>query len=155
MNINSIKHKMLKFRMNLLLLSLIILLSCSKDISPLEYGKDQCDHCRMTLTDRKYGAEIITKKGKTIKFDAVECMINYLKEIKTGETDIEKYLVINLPDPGTLTDAVNAVYLISPELRSPMGENISSFADKNSSEKYLKDFGGSVYSWDELRKKFK
>jgi copper chaperone NosL len=146
---------MLKFKMNLLLIILVFLLSCGKDISPLEYGKDQCDHCRMTLTDRKYGAEIITKKGKTIKFDAVECMLKYLKEKKTDETDIEKYLVVNLTDPGVLTEAVNAVYLISPELRSPMGENISSFADRNSSEKYLKDFGGTVYSWDELRNKFK
>ena len=146
---------MLKFKMNLLLLSLIILLSCSKDISPLEYGKDQCDHCRMTLTDRKYGAEIITKKGKTIKFDAAECMLNYLKEKKIDESDIEKYLVINLSDPGALIYAISADYLISPELRSPMGENISSFADKNSTEKYLKNFGGTVYSWEELKKKFK
>ena len=146
---------MLKFKMNLLLISLIILLSCSKDISPLEYGKDQCDHCRMTLTDRKYGAEIITKKGKTIKFDAAECMLNYLKEKKIDESDIEKYLVINLSDPGALIYAISADYLISPELRSPMGENISSFADKNSTEKYLKNFGGTVYSWEELKKKFK
>ena len=146
---------MLKFKMNLLLISLIILLSCSKDISPLEYGKDQCDHCRMTLTDRKYGAEIITKKGKTIKFDAAECMLNYLKEKKIDESDIEKYLVINLSDPGALIYAISADYLISPELRSPMGENISSFADKNSTEKYLKNFGGTVYSWEELKKKLK
>ncbi len=140
--------------MNILLMSLIFLIACSKDISPLEYGKDQCDHCRMTLTDRKYGAEIITKKGKTIKFDAVECMLNYLKEKKIHGTEIEKYLVINLTDPGVLIDAAKASYLISLELRSPMGENISSFADKDSADKYQNDFGGNVYSWDELKKKF-
>lgn len=135
-------------------MSLIFLIACSKDISPMEYGKDQCDHCRMTLTDRKYGAEIITKKGKTIKFDAAECMLNYLKEKKTDGTEIEKYLVINLTDPGVLIDAAKASYLISLELRSPMGENISSFADKDSADKYQNDFGGNVYSWDELKKKF-
>ncbi|HMS33424.1 MAG TPA: nitrous oxide reductase accessory protein NosL [Ignavibacteria bacterium] len=140
--------------MNILLMSLIFLIACSKDISPMEYGKDQCDHCRMTLTDRKYGAEIITKKGKTIKFDAAECMLNYLKEKKTDGTEIEKYLVINLTDPGVLIDAAKASYLISLELRSPMGENISSFADKDSADKYQNDFGGNVYSWDELKKKF-
>ena len=146
---------MLKFNMNIILVSLILLFACSKDITPLEYGKDQCDHCRMTLTDKKYGAEIITKKGKAVKFDAAECMLNYLKEKKIDENEVEKYLVINLSEPGVLTDAVNATYLISPKLRSPMGEDISSFAEKNTADKYLNEFGGEVYSWDELRNNFK
>lgn len=141
--------------MNIILVSLILLFACSKDITPLEYGKDQCDHCRMTLTDKKYGAEIITKKGKAVKFDAAECMLNYLKEKKIDENEVEKYLVINLSEPGVLTDAVSATYLISSKLRSPMGEDISSFAEKNTAEKYLNEFGGEVHSWDELRNKFK
>lgn len=140
--------------MNIILTSLIFLFACSKDISPLEYGKDQCEHCRMILFDMKYGAEIITKKGKAFKFDAAECMLKYLKE-KTEEGEIEKYLVINLSEPGTLTDAVSAIYLISPKLRSPMGENISSFADKNTAEKYSKEYGGEILSWEELKNKFK
>ena len=146
---------MLKFNMNIIILSLIALLACSKEIAPIEYGKDQCEHCRMTLTDKKYGAEIITKKGKAIKFDAAECMLNYIKEKKIEENDVDKYYVINLTEPGVLIDAMNAAYLISPELRSPMGENISSFADKNTAEKYLNDHGGVIFSWDELRNKFK
>ncbi len=146
---------MLKINMNMLIISLIFLFACSRDISPLEYGKDQCDHCRMTLTDKKYGAEIITKKGKTIKFDAAECMLNYIKEKKIDENEVEKYLVIKLSEPGVLTDAVIATYLISPNLRSPMGEDISSFAEKTTAEKYLNEYGGEVFSWEELRNKFK
>ncbi len=138
-----------------LIISFIFLIACSKEISPLEYGKDQCDHCRMTLTDKKYGAEIITGKGKTIKFDAAECMLNYLREKKIDEKEIEKYLVVNLTDPGVLIDAVKATYLISPKLRSPMGEDISSFAEKSSAEKNLKEYGGEIYSWGELKNKFK
>ncbi|MBK8550470.1 MAG: nitrous oxide reductase accessory protein NosL [Ignavibacteria bacterium] len=141
--------------MNIIILSLIVLLACSKEITPIEYGKDQCEHCRMTLTDKKYGAEIITKKDKAIKFDAAECMLNYIKEKKIEENDVDKYYVINLTEPGVLIDAMNAAYLISPELRSPMGENISSFADKNTAEKYLNDHGGVIFSWDELKNKFK
>ncbi len=155
MNINSTKLKMLKIKMNILIISLIFLFACSRDISPLEYGKDQCDHCRMTLTDKKYGAEIVTKKGKTIKFDAAECMLNYLKEKKIEDNEVENYLVVNLSEPGVLTDAVNAAYLISPKLRSPMGEDISSFAEKNTAEKYFNEYGGEIYSWEELKNKFR
>lgn len=155
MNINLIKLKMLKFNMNIVLLSLIVLLACSKEITPIEYGKDQCEHCRMTLTDKKFGAEIITKKGKAIKFDAAECMLNYIREKKIEENEVDKYLVINLTKPGTFIDAVNASYLISDKLRSPMGENISSFADKSEADIYLKNFGGEMYNWDELINRFK
>ena len=109
----------------------------------------------MTLTDRKYGAEIITKKGKAYKFDAAECMLNYLNAKKIEENDVEKYFVINLSEPGTLTEAVKATFLVSPNLHSPMGGNISSFAEKNTAEKYLKENGGIIYNWDELKSKFK
>lgn len=141
--------------MNIFILSLIFIFACGKEISPLEYGKDQCEHCRMTLTDKKYGAEIITKKGKAIKFDAAECMLNYLKEKKIEVNVVDKYYVINLAEPGVLTDAVTATYLISEKLKSPMGENISSFADRNEADIYLKDFGGEMYNWDQLRNRFK
>lgn len=155
MNINSIKIKMLKFKIHALIISLIFLPACSKEIATLEYGKDQCDHCRMTLTDKKYGAEIFTVKGKTIKFDAAECMLNYLKEKKTDDKEVEKYLVVNLTDPGVLIEAVKATFLISPKLRSPMGEDISSFAEKSTADKYAKEYGGEIYTWEELRNKFK
>jgi copper chaperone NosL len=45
-------------------------------------------------------------------------------------------------------------YLISPELRSPMGENISAFKNKADAEKYQTEFGGEIFSWDELKNKF-
>lgn len=146
---------MLKFNMNIIVISLIVLFACSKEIKPIEYGKDQCEQCRMVLTDKKYGAEIITRKGKAFKFDAAECMLNYLKDKKIEVNDVDSYYVINLTEPGVLINAVNATYLISPELRSPMGEDISAFADRNMAEKYLNDYGGVIYSWDELRNKFK
>ncbi len=141
--------------MNLLIISLIFIFACGKEISPLEYGKDQCELCRMTLTDSKYGAEIVTQKGKAFKFDAAECMLNYLKQGKIEESAVDKYLVVDLTKPGSLIDAVNASYLISDRLRSPMGENISSFADKNEAAKYLNDYGGERLSWAELRNRLK
>lgn len=155
MNIKLTELKMQRYKMNIILISLIILFSCSKEISPLLYDVDQCEHCRMILTDRKYGAEIITKKGKAFKFDATECMLKYLKEKKTDERDVDKYFVIDLSEPGKLTDATSATFLISPKMRSPMGENISAFADKNTAEKYLKENGGDILSWEDLRNKYK
>ena len=30
----------------------------------------------MTIVDPRYGAELVTTKGKVYKYDAVECLIN-------------------------------------------------------------------------------
>ena len=138
----------------LLLISLTILSSCSKEVEKIEYGVDQCEHCKMTLTDKKYGALIFTKKGKSYKFDATECMLDYVKEEKINDNEIEKYFVINLTEPGVLTDASEATYLISPELRSPMGENISAFKNNSDADKYQTQYGGEILSWNDLKNKF-
>lgn len=145
---------MTKLKTYILLISLTILTSCSKEISQLEYGIDQCEHCKMTLTDKKYGALILSDKGKSYKFDAAECMLDYVNEGKINKKEIDKYFVINLTEPGILTDATEATYLISQSLRSPMGENISAFKVKADAEKYLKDYGGDILSWSELNNKF-
>jgi len=138
----------------ILLVTLFLLASCSKEVAQIKYGTDQCENCKMTLTDKKYGALIFTNKGKSFKFDAAECMLDYVKENKISESEIDKYFVINLTEPGELINAAETIFLISPELRSPMGENISAFKNKADAEKYQTEFGGEIFSWDELKNKF-
>lgn len=43
-------------------------------VEKIFYGKDYCDHCRMQISDKRYGGAFLTKTGKTLKFDSVECM---------------------------------------------------------------------------------
>lgn len=132
-----------------ILTSVILLLcGCSKDPVPIEYGKDQCSHCRMTIVDKKYGSEIVTGKGKVYKFDAAECTVNFLIAGSISEIDAEMILVTDLAQPEKFTDARTATYLISSKLRSPMGENISAFTGRNAAEKFRNDFGGEIYDWN-------
>jgi copper chaperone NosL len=135
----------------ILLLSFLITIGCQKEISPIDYGKDQCSHCKMTIVDKKYGAEIVTSKGKAYKFDAAECLIGYLTQNNLAESDLDKILVTDLSQPEKLIDAATATFLISSKLRSPMGENISSFADRKTAEKYRDQFGGEIYEWQSLK----
>ena len=75
----------------LLLITLIIFLSaCSNEPQPIMYGVDLCHHCKMTIMDKKFGAELINKKGKTLKFDSGECMVNYTSTDKNFESDNPK-----------------------------------------------------------------
>ena len=49
-----------------MLLSVCLLMACSQEPKPIEYGTDACHFCRMTIVDKVHGAEIVTDKGKVI-----------------------------------------------------------------------------------------
>ncbi|MBX7044051.1 MAG: nitrous oxide reductase accessory protein NosL [Ignavibacteria bacterium] len=134
----------------IILFSLLAVFGCSKETEPIEYGKDQCAHCRMTIVDNKFGAEMVTSKGKVYKFDAAECLVNFLNTGKVPESEAETLLVTNLESPGNFIDARSAAFLISPKLRSPMGENISAFSGRNAAEKFKEQYTGETYDWNSL-----
>ncbi len=132
-----------------------LLISCTTDPEPINYGTDQCDHCRMTIVDNKFGSEIVTKKGKVYKFDAAECMVRFMKEGKIKEEDIETRLVTDASKPGQFINASKAIYLISENFPSPMGANLSAYGSKSDAEKFQKDYSGELKTWDEILIKFK
>ncbi|MFI5145030.1 MAG: nitrous oxide reductase accessory protein NosL [Ignavibacteria bacterium] len=133
---------------NVVLMVALIFTSCSTDPEPLIYGKDQCDHCRMTIMDNKFGSEIITKKGKVYKFDAVECMIRFVKEGKLSEGEVSRYLVTDASKPAQFIDAKNAVYLISENFPSPMGADLSAYWNRADAENFRKQYSGEIKDWD-------
>jgi copper chaperone NosL len=130
----------------------LFFLSCTIEESPIEYGKDACHFCKMNIVDKQHAAEIVTKKGKAIKYDAIECMMSDIKE--RNETDIGLFLMTDYSSPGKLVNATSAHYLISENLPSPMGANLSGFVNKDTAESTLREKGGTLYTWDELKKLF-
>lgn len=132
----------------------ILYLFFSCDIAPekINYGTDACSFCKMTIVDQKHASQYVTKKGKQFKFDAIECMVNDISE--KGSQDIGIFLVADFENPGNMVDAGKSSYLISEEIKSPMGANLSGFALKESAISTQKESGGQVYSWKELLHKF-
>ncbi|GAA4939308.1 hypothetical protein GCM10023314_09990 [Algibacter agarivorans] len=102
----------------------------------------------MTIVDKIHAAEIVTKKGKVYKFDATECMVNFLKEFDTSE--IALFLSNNYTEPEALIDATKATFLISENIPSPMGAFLSAFKNKVDAEKTQAEKGGKLYTWEEL-----
>lgn len=136
-------------------LMLITGLSCSTDPEPINFGADQCTLCRMNISETKFGAEIVTKKGKVYKYDAVECMLNAVNMEKVSAGEIAGYYTVDASNPKQLIDAVTAVYLISPKFPSPMGADLSAFSKKESAEDFRKQYGGDLKSWSDLLVQFK
>ena len=127
---------------------LLILFSCNVSPKDIEYGSDGCHFCKMTIVDKVHAAEIVTKKGKVYKFDATECMVNFMDDFDTNE--IELYLSNNYTEAEALIDATQATFLISENIPSPMGAFLSAFKNKADAKKMLADKGGELYTWNEL-----
>jgi copper chaperone NosL len=143
----------MKHRQLLLLFLFIFLMACNSKPVPIEYGVDACHFCRMTIVDKVHAAEVVTQKGKVYKFDASECMINFMDEFDTAT--IKLYLSNNYTEPETLIDATKATFLISKNVPSPMGGFLSAFKNKADALKVQGDKGGNIYSWDELLNHYK
>lgn len=131
---------------------LCLFLSCSIEPEQINYGSDACSFCKMTIVDQQHAAQYVTKKGKQYKFDAIECMVNDIGE--NGSDDLEILLIADYQAPGSMTPAKEATYLISKEIKSPMGANLSGFASKEQALSVQKDRGGELYSWNQLLLKF-
>lgn len=130
-----------------------LLSSCAVEPVPIEYGKDACHFCKMNIVDQQHAAEIVTKKGKAFKYDAIECMMQNRFEWEEGEIGL--FLMTDYSNPGNLVDATKATYLISENLPSPMGGNLTGFETKASAETTLKEKGGQLFSWEELKERYK
>jgi copper chaperone NosL len=133
------------------LVILLLTISCKVAPEAIEYGKDQCSFCKMNIVDKTHAAQFVTAKGKQFKFDAIECMVNYLGE--NSEEKIAILLVADYANPGEMTDAETATYLITPAIKSPMGANLSAFSIKNTAEEFQQKNAGEIYDWETLKQK--
>ena len=136
-----------------LICSLLTLFNCNVSPKAINYGQDGCHFCKMTIVDKVHAAELVTQKGKVYKFDATECMINFMDEFDTNA--IALYLSNDYLEPEVLIDATKATFLISKEIPSPMGAFLSAFKSRLEAEKIQSEKGGKLYSWPELLKHLK
>ena len=133
-------------------LAIILLLgACSTEPEPIAYGSDVCHFCRMTIVDKAHSAQLVSTKGKQHKYDAIECLVHNLPEWQPDQ--IGRMLVADFENPGLMTEATEATYLISEAIKSPMGANLSAFESQSAAEETRAQHSGEILSWDELQLK--
>ncbi len=125
------------------------MMGCSFAPKPIEIGKDLCEWCKMTIMEKRFGAEIITSKGKIYKFDSIECLIRYIHQFPPSEYPVKSLLVIDHSNPGEFIEAEKAFYLHSEKLPSPMGANLTAVQNQETIDEYSTTYGGEIWTWNE------
>ncbi|MEI6750119.1 MAG: nitrous oxide reductase accessory protein NosL [Bacteroidales bacterium] len=127
---------------------LLFCISCKHEMRPINYGKDNCEQCRMTVMDPQYAAGMLTSKGKVLTFDSEECLVRYIKV--NGLHEKNQYFVSDYNKPGTLLNATESTFLHSDSIQSPMGGNLAAFSNIASAKTLQTELGGEIMTWQEL-----
>ncbi len=126
--------------------------SCNNtDAQDINIHKDRCNFCEMTIADSRFGAEVITKKGRAYKFDDLICLLDYISENSTN--DLKSYFVNDYSEKNVLIDATQAFFVESSTLKTPMRGNIAAFKSKIDAQLFADKVDSYVFRWADLLKK--
>lgn len=133
------------------LITVLFLAGCNPKPEKISFGKDNCAECKMTIMDPKFGGEIVTKKGKIYKFDDVHCIAAFLKRRGVEMSDIHQTLFTDYNNKEEFVKVNSAEFVVSSQLKSPMGGNAAAFQNKEEAEKKSAEIVGSkVTNWATL-----
>lgn len=123
--------------------SVLAILSCQKS-GPKDFvlGKDQCDNCRMTITEQKYAAQLLTEKGRAYKFDDISCMTMY-ENSNPDKANNAKTYVIDFPS-GKFLEKSKATLIKGGNIKSPMGGNTQAYQNRAAAQKAAAALGASL-----------
>jgi copper chaperone NosL len=129
---------------------LFFLSSCNTKPEPFQVGKDVCHFCKMGISDTRFGGEIITKKGKIYKFDDLHCLISFLRAGGEAEKNISQTVIINFEKPNEFIPASSTTFVVTSELKSPMGANAAGFINKAAADNYASHKQAEIINWQQL-----
>ena len=127
-------------------------ISCETGLQPINYNIEQCASCKMIISDKRFGAELVTHKGKVYKYDATECLLRTL--VENGLDKYEHIGINYFTAPGKLVDGRGAYFLVSKNIPSPMGGNLSAYPSHPEATKFKVEQGGDIFTFDEILKEY-
>lgn len=134
-----------------LFFSFLFFIGCTVIPEPVMFGSDFCNHCTMTIYDHRYGGLLLTKKGKSYKFDSLECLLKFESEKLEKTEFVSARYVFNTFRKGKLIPLEKAFFLRIPNLRSPMGQGIWASDSSLEISKAKNEHGGEVLNWSQLK----
>lgn len=136
----------------IILAALVVLTGCQKTaVEPVAIeASDMCSFCRMSISEKRYAAEVIDDDGQAFKFDDIGCMANFIKQ-KRNAGSIQATFVMDF-DRREWLKAETASYVRSPEFKTPMNGGIVAFKDQTSAQAVTEKYHGKMLAFAEVTK---
>ncbi|NLR66493.1 hypothetical protein HGH92_19445 [Chitinophaga varians] len=139
------KHNTLIFLISFFALQL----ACRPAFEPIDFGHDACAHCKMTIIDKRYTAELITPKGRAYKFDDIVCLLQY--NTVNPPASGTRFLVADYSDSShPFTDAQKAIFLHSESFKTPMNGRCAAFIDEKTAIPHKDNLEQRLLKWEDL-----
>lgn len=123
--------------------------SCAPELRPLVVGEDSCRFCRMTIDDVRFGAMLVTRRGRIETFDSIECLAAYVGTLAVADRP-QSLWVADFERPTRWVDVAQARFLHRSSLRSPMGRELAAIGSAAPSDALQRRYGGRVLSWTDV-----
>lgn len=147
------RDKLMKINESILALSFIVLFisTCDQKPADIHYGSDECVHCKMMIYDNRFASQIVSATGKSLKFDAIECMATYTESHKSELKD-GRFWFSNFSNPGQWIELDQAMIIKSEVIRSPMGASLLALENDWATEQHFEEYPGKLVEWKTLVK---
>ena len=130
-------------------LGLLLLAACAQGPKPIAYGAAECAYCRMEITDARFGAQVLTPKGRTMDFDSIECLADYVASVPEGGS--ARAWVSDWEHPGTMLPVAEARLLrVRGPAGSPMGQGLLAVGRDANAAALASRLGARAVEWSGL-----
>ncbi|HET8623457.1 MAG TPA: hypothetical protein VFM14_07830, partial [Gemmatimonadales bacterium] len=88
----------------------------------IEFGRDECSYCRMTIDDPRLAAEFIEVGGQARKFGEPGCLVNWMRKAPSVKGTA---FVTDAGRGGWLPAA--AAFYVAGRVRTPMSYDVAAY----------------------------
>jgi copper chaperone NosL len=127
------------------------------ELNPPEiiYGQQECDHCRMIISDERFAAACIVDRGgaehAALVFDDINCLFD-----SEAEYPADRVLRRYVHDVNTRAwiSAVESVFLLSDRLPTPMASGVAAAPSREALADLAQEHGGTLLDFAAIRAHF-
>lgn len=105
----------------------------------------------MTIVENHYGSELLTKKGKSHKFDSIECLSAFVTKEEVPQSKIYGLYFTDFEDAGNLHPLEEMIFVQAKKLKSPMGLNLSAYRNMKTADDVALLYFGEIMTWEQVQ----
>ena len=117
----------------------------------IHLGEDACQFCRMIISDERYAAGYLTADGDEFIFDDIGDMFRHHQEQAAAVTAF----FVHDHHEHTWVRAETAVYVLNPDLPTPMLSGLAAFAAEAEAGRFVAEAGGDIVTFEELLERYR